>query len=265
MIRRLQEADRTALLDYLYKEQEYNIFIIGDIEAFGFDSDFQQVHADIDEQGKYHSVLLFYRMHAIYYADKTHFNELYLPLLTAYPFTAIIGKKALIDVLVPHLPDWVYRPMYFAKANTLLQPANYDDLTIRVLESEEDASKLYDLLASIKEFTIHSQSREEFVDGKMKSKQMGHTYYMEENGMFVSTVATTAETTVNAMVVAVATAPSHRNKGLASKLMTKLMEEYFNNKRKSLCLFFDNPKAGAIYKRLGFEEMGQWVILQKGE
>ena len=68
----------------------------------------------------------------------------------------------------------------------------------------------------------------------------------------------TAETTQNAMVVAVATRPNYRNKGYASLLMKTLMSIYFHEKKKSLCLFYDNPKAGAIYHRLGFVTIGTW-------
>jgi predicted GNAT family acetyltransferase len=29
---------------------------------------------------------------------------------------------------------------------------------------------------------------------------------------------------------------------------------------KTLCLFYDNPKAGSIYKRLGFKDIGFWSM-----
>ena len=29
---------------------------------------------------------------------------------------------------------------------------------------------------------------------------------------------------------------------------------------KSLCLFYDNPKAGSIYHRLGFENIDRWTM-----
>lgn len=36
MIRKLVETDRLEVLEYLYLSPSLNIFIIGDIEAFGF-------------------------------------------------------------------------------------------------------------------------------------------------------------------------------------------------------------------------------------
>ncbi len=43
MIRKLVEKDREKLLSYLSAEPAINIFIIGDVEQFGFDSDFQEL------------------------------------------------------------------------------------------------------------------------------------------------------------------------------------------------------------------------------
>jgi predicted GNAT family acetyltransferase len=30
-----------------------------------------------------------------------------------------------------------------------------------------------------------------------------------------------------------------------------------------LCLFYNNPEAGAIYRRIGFREMGAYMILSE--
>jgi hypothetical protein len=32
---------------------------------------------------------------------------------------------------------------------------------------------------------------------------------------------------------------------------------------KTLCLFYDNPRAGSVYHRLGFETIDQWLMLIK--
>lgn len=41
--------------------------------------------------------------------------------------------------------------------------------------------------------------------------------------------------------------------------MTKLCHELLAE-GKMLCLFYDNPEAGSIYKRLGFEDIGKWMM-----
>ena len=87
--------------------------------------------------------------------------------------------------------------------------------------------------------------------------------FIEEDDIIVATAATTADTTKSAMIVGVATHPDYRKKGYASALVHFLMKEYLEHQKKSVCLFYDNPKAGAIYLRLGFEYMGTWTMLME--
>ena len=70
----------------------------------------------------------------------------------------------------------------------------------------------------------------------------------------------TAENSKSAMVVGVATRKDYREKGYMSKCLSKLCSDFID-KNKSLCLFYDNPKAGRVYKKIGFEEIGTWIML----
>lgn len=75
----------------------------------------------------------------------------------------------------------------------------------------------------------------------------------------VSMASTTAENTFSAMVVGVATLESYKKKGYATACMVKLCDQLLSE-GKELCLFYDNPEAGAIYKRIGFEDIGFWMM-----
>jgi hypothetical protein len=260
MIRLLTETDRKSVLNYLYQEPEFNIFPIGDIETFGFDQDFQRVYGEFDQDGQYLSILLRYRVHAIYYADQLHFNEDYLKIFKDDPFEHLSGKSQLIDLMKPYLSNYKYNQMYFCKATSLSsQDINPLGIEIQHLKTRDEARKIHDLLLQIPEFRI-TKDPEGFVDGKMQSIQMGECLFIKEKDKVISTVSTTAETTKSAMVVAVATDKNNRHKGYASLLMKRLMSIYFEEKKKSLCLFYDNPEAGKIYLRLGFKEMGTWTL-----
>lgn len=262
MIRKLEEKDRLSVLTYLNKEPSLNIFIIGDIENFGFDTDFQTVYGEFNENGTYLSVLLFYRKNLVYYSDEIYFNPNYVTIFKQHTFTYANCAERLAKLLHPYLDGFAYKEMYFAEARGFKDKQNHNDLSIHTFRTKEDAEKLYHFLATIDEFEDSSTEKDEFVKSKMDSIGTGNTLYVEEDGVVIATVATTAETSTSAMVVGVATAISHRKKGLASKLMTALMEEYFT-KNKYLCLFFDNPKAGNIYQRLGFRNIDKWVMMVK--
>jgi hypothetical protein len=137
-----------------------------------------------------------------------------------------------------------------------------DTTDIIECKTEEDCALTFDLLNTIKEFdSMKNQTKDDFIESKMRSLEHSKSYYIKQDNKCVSTVSTVADTTKSAMIVAVASDPLYRQKGYASKLMKHIMKYYIINLHKTLCLFYDNPKAGAIYKRLGFKDIDQWVML----
>lgn len=262
MIRKLREEDRNQILNYLYQDSSFNIFIIGDIEAFGFDKDWQTVYAEFDDKNNVISTLLFYRDNAVYYSHQERYNLEYNDILKNYHVSVLNGKESLIDLILPYLPNYTKKPMYFCEVKDFQHNQNHNE-TIKQLQTKEEAGRLYEMLSQISEFSSDRDTKEQFISNKMASLDTGLTLYLEKNSEIVASVTATAETTVNAMVVAVATAINHRKEGYASLLMQELLNEYINNRSKGLCLFYDNPDAGSIYKRLGFKDIGKWTMAQK--
>jgi predicted GNAT family acetyltransferase len=260
MIRRLTEKDRHSVLAYLYKDLSFNIFPIGDIEAFGFETDFQRIYADFDDQNNYLSVFLRYKEHAVYSSYSNVFNQEYLKIFEEDPFEYLNGKEEIINLIKPFLKEFNYRQMYFCEAKAIKHKLDINQNLIREVKTKEECGMLYDLLTKIEEFGYFKMTKEKFIENKLSSIEMGKTLYIKEDNKIVSTVAVTAETTKNAMVVAVATDKDYRGKGYASLLLLKLMDIYINQKKKQLCLFYDNPSAGKIYLKLGFENIGLWSM-----
>jgi len=264
MIRICSEKDRKWILDYLYQDAAYNIFFIGDIEHFGFDSDFQQVYVE-EEQNVIKAVFLRYRDNGVYYTKEPYFNPELTKLIDHHQLIHLSGKTELMDIVDPYIPNFEKQQTYFCatdrKKLKIEKPSS--GIVKKMTSNIRDIERLYQLLHLITEFGYHSQTLESFIDAKLKSISMGNTYFIEEDGIIVSTVAVTAETTINGMVVAVATHPDYRNKGYATILMKQLIYDYLVEKKKDLCLFYNNPKAGHIYISLGFEPIGQWSMYHK--
>jgi len=262
MIRKLTQADQQSVLTYLYQEPQINLFIIGDIENFGFNVDFQEVYGEFDGTD-YLSVLLRYKENIIYYSHNIQFNTDWLSIIKDMKFDFISGKKALTDLLYPYFATFKEKPMYFAEATSLDQSFKVDYSLVNVAKSKEEFGQIYDLLVRIDEFdSMKNSQRESYIADKIRDSRSNSIQVMiKEDGACVSTAATVADTNKSAMIVAVATDITARNKGYASKVMIALMDEYINKRKKSLCLFFDNPKAGKIYHRLGFKDLDQWVML----
>jgi predicted GNAT family acetyltransferase len=90
-------------------------------------------------------------------------------------------------------------------------------------------------------------------------KGLARACFIKENGVIISSASSTAENSQSAMIVGVGTLPKYQKNGLASYCMSKLCEELLAE-GKMLCLFYDNPTAGSIYKRMGFVDIGKWCM-----
>lgn len=123
--------------------------------------------------------------------------------------------------------------------------------------NKEHIGQIISLRRSIDEFTIGNNA-EEMLRTSIESNT-SRTYFTEEDGIMTSCVSTTAENSMSAMIVGVCTRKDFRKKGLATGIMKKLFKDVLEE-GKILCLFYDNPEAGRIYKRLGFKDIGKWTM-----
>ena len=119
----------------------------------------------------------------------------------------------------------------------------------------DDAERIVEQLGGVPEFATSTfdveRNRETLRNGS------GRTWYIEKDGQIISSASSTAENSQSAMIVGVGTLPEHQKQGLASYCMSVLCKELLNE-GKMLCLFYDNPDAGTIYKRIGFVDIGKW-------
>ena len=90
-----------------------------------------------------------------------------------------------------------------------------------------------------------------------------HYYVQRHEGRVIATAGTTAENSLSAMIVGVATHPAHRGRGLASRLVSFICEQTLGSRFQTLALFYDNPDAGKIYRRLGFADAGDWMMAEQ--
>ena len=283
-MKRLTEQDRDWLMAYLSREPDYNLFLIGDIENFGFDAPFQDLlsYRRPEIPDRIDSILLRYHNNFIVYSDHDDFDP--TPVLSGldYPgLNVLSAKKPVMDQLKPYLEDYRFREMYLVRRPVSSQANSTDHARSAgsvsdandapvfraegdgiVLATLADAPELAEFLHSIEEFrqinTSLDQRREEM------NRSLGGTgtryVLIRENGQIVACAGTTAENSRSAMVVGVATAPDRRGRGYATRLVSRLCTLHQAEGREALCLFYDNPAAGSIYRRLGFTDVGTWVM-----
>jgi predicted GNAT family acetyltransferase len=263
MIRKLKVSDQSTLLDYLNKEESLNIMILAHIYAYEFNDDIMSLYGEFDESGNYLSVLLHATDQFIFYAKNRLFNLEWLAIFEHHKFSYISGINKVIDKIVPYFREFECSISFFAEAEEMIENVEESGYAIHKITSREECEKLYYLLKTIKEFEVRTRDKQAFIDTRMKMLSSGNTYYIEEDNKYISTATVSAETDRVALVNMVGTSMEARNKGLASILLKHLMNEYIVKKQKKLCLFYDNPKAGSIYKRLGFKDLEKWVVLKR--
>ncbi|GAB6877190.1 GNAT family N-acetyltransferase [Thermaerobacter litoralis] len=273
MIRLLTEADRQATLEFLAAESAFNLFILADIHNYGFAIDFQQVWGDFSAGGRLRAVLLRYFRNFIPYGRDGFDAEGLARIIQRRVGEEdgnrweVSGKTDVVERLRPytrHILDWDRRrSLYFAELASDgslrgLRQALPGDVKLHRMQPG-DVSLVGELYRRIAEFRTFDEGAERELHHSLAT-EAARGYWLEHDGRAVAAVKTAAENPYSAMVVGVATDPDFRRRGFATQLMVRLCEEVLAE-GKRLCLFYDNPAAGAIYKRLGFRDIGTWDMV----
>ena len=249
MIIKLNSNYNNALMKYLKQESEINLFIIGDLENYGYDEDFQEIWGEINDEGFLIAVLLKFHHNLIFYSrDNFDFNGFY-NIMKNIDFKALSGEKTIIEQF-QHLFEFNQKTdMHFCKLDNIynLENSNLSTQIKRLgLNKVDSIIKLHEKIDEFDKFPL------EIVKRSFKS---GRAYYIEKDKEVVSIAQTTAENSISAMIIGVCTHPEYRKKGYASACVSHICKDLLKE-NKTLCLFYDNPKAGKIYEKLGFKDIG---------
>jgi len=271
VIRKATEADRVSVLEFLSREPEFNLFAIGDLLHFGIETDFQEFFLETDSAVGLKGILLRYRTSLLPWspdpeeelAETTGRINEYLEHPGKW---IILGKAEVVTRLEPRLvrqPGNQQKTEYFSRCCALRPESRPSQLHLVQRAGIDDIEEVSDLLVAIPEFkgSPHDPGvyQEEVASG------IRQVAFIRDPacGRVVSTAAITCETDRSAMMIGVATLPDprFRRKGYASACVYALTED-LSHRGKTCCLFYDNPAAGSIYKRLGYEEMGLWRMVE---
>ncbi|MGL5312934.1 MAG: GNAT family N-acetyltransferase [Peptostreptococcaceae bacterium] len=258
MIRKLNELDKEKVLRYVSKQPSINLFLIGDIEQFGFDKDFQELWGKFDEEDNLKGVLLRYTNNFIpYYEDINEDLSGFKDIIKSFDGKVMIsGKAELIEQFKDVISDYTERKTYFCELRDNRNLLTWDE-SVR-LAVPDDANRVYDLLYTIEEFIAEHNT--EKIKDRLEDKSIRVYYIENDKDEMISVSQTTAENSQSAMVVGVATRKGYREQGHMGKCLSRLCTDLLSE-GKTLCLFYDNPKAGKVYHKLGFKEIGIWTML----
>ncbi|MGL5755544.1 MAG: GNAT family N-acetyltransferase [Paraclostridium sp.] len=258
MILKLNDSHKEIVLNYVSKEPNINLFIIGDIEQYGFDKDFQEIWGKFDSENNLKGVLLRYSNNFIPYIENLDEDVCeFKKIIKEYKGEKFIsGKDDIVEKFSDILENYEKRIMYFCELRDNKKLLPWDE-SIK-LAKEEDANRIHDLISTISEFSVQDSIKE--IRYKIRNNNK-IAYYIEDDKKDIITISQiTAENSKSAMVVGVATRKEYREQGYMTKCLSKLCYDFLQ-KNKSLCLFYDNPKAGKVYQKIGFKEIGIWTML----
>ncbi len=255
MIRRLQEADRAAVMALLEEAPPYNLHLMGNLVKVGFDRDFCEFWGDVADGHLRGVINRYFGGWTLYGRAETDWPTL-VGVLDDHPMTAqrlqdnpggipsVLGLLRCYDAVavdveeLMQLPPGDFRPRT-APPGVEVRRATLDDLPA-LIEYYADAEYMTRPPAG--------------VERPLRDTRL---WVGLVNGAIVAAALTNAEATALAMVGGVYTLPAWRNRGIGQAVVSALCEELIRDGLRPV-LYWHVDVAGAVYRKLGFQRVGDW-------
>jgi predicted GNAT family acetyltransferase len=269
-------AGEDAIRSFLSADAPANTFMLGNLETYGLAHPEHQQTLVALQGGQPVSVLMRHHSNALFYAaggsgeDGGDDADL-AARVRAWHETGRInrmnGLSRCVDRLVPYLGDIdLIKPMTLAVCAALAGeapgvPPGYELMVARGEDPAADLRILDEVLArkaAIPEFIILPGAREGIIEAHRRRRARTLAFY--RGGELVASAATAAENPRTAMIVGVFTVQGYRGRGLASALTALLTAELLAEGRLPV-LFYENPVAARVYRRMGYAPRDEYSLL----
>lgn len=257
LIYKCDENQREELLNFLYKEPSINLFAIGDIETYGFNHFDVDVWAYVDSKDEITGVLVRYKNNIMPIHGKDFEGvDTFLPLIQSLTPLYISGSEEAIVQYEEDFEDYEKEESYLSECKEL---AMESPLVHQVISLEKEDSALY--LNFLKEVGMNNEHSIEDIVNELERNPEAIQVIKDETGEIISSGRIAIETELSAMIIAVGTAESYREKGYGTAIVAALVN-YCIQKNKTACLFYSNPDAGRVYQHLGFKVKQKLITLK---
>lgn len=262
MIRLLAAADYDPTYTFCNQDPALNLYFLGNLESLGLETDICQFWGSFDSAGQINGVLNRY-MDGWNIADGPDCDyEGFGHILDAHP----AGATRLQDN-TRHIPS--FQP-YLRQYRSVLEITEYlCDLDSRDFNPASTPLRLATRRATLADFDAlcvfyrNAEDMGRSPRGVERPLIHGRVFIVELDSEIVSSVLTNAETQTGAMIGGVYTPPQHRGKGYAGAAMVALCRSLLDDNLRPV-LYYHHPAAGAIYRRLGFRDLGLWRSVRLG-
>jgi hypothetical protein len=255
MIRALVESDRGQLVEMLESAPAYNLYLLGNLETLGFSADFCSFWGDVDDYGRLRGVT------NRYMTGWSIFGQ---------PGADWAGLMALLDqddhaTRLQDNPGGIESVLGFLQRRRI--SAIYDE-DLMALEPDDfcpcpsppNIQVRRATLADLPElvaFYADADDMSRSPQGVERPLRDTRVWAAVEQRRIVGAALTNAETTRSAMIGGVYTLPEARGRGVSSAVCSALCVDLLAA-GKQPTLYWRNPAAGAVYRKLGFRRKGRW-------
>jgi uncharacterized protein len=256
MIRRLGEREREAVLSLLRQQPEMNLYALGNIEASGFDTLFSEFWGDFDEQGRVRAVLNRYMTGWVIYGLAGAAWDQLGKIVDSHPIKAerIQDNPGGIDSFLPYLRRYRVRKLMEEELMTL---AEADFRPFAPAEGIVVRRAVWNDLGDLVAFYAEAEEMRRVPEAVERPLRERRIWMATVDGIPYATALTNAEIADQAMIGGVYTKPQARGQGLSRMVMSALCAELLHEGKQPV-LYWENPTAGAVYRKLGFQPIGIW-------
>lgn len=260
MIRALAEADRLAAMALLELGRRHNLYMLGNLEKYGFNAPFCQFWGDFvgagDEAGALRGVLNRYMtgwsVFGVAGADWAGLAA----VMDAHPVAGerLQDNPGGVESFLPYLTRYEAQRV---SEEELMELAAEDFRPAPAVSGwnvrRADLADLDELAAFYADAGQMTRSRAGV------EQPLRHTRVWVGTGEagICTAALTNAEAGGLAMIGGVYTEPTQRGKGLGQAVCSALCAELIGEGVTPI-LYWDMPAAGAIYRKLGFRKVGVW-------
>lgn len=256
MIRKLTEADRSQALSLLEQAPAFNLYMLGNIAANGFATDFCEFWGDVAEDGHLRAVLNRYLRGWVIYGEAESDWPGLAEILDTHPLPPDRfqdnpgGVPSFLPYLQRYQASRVEEQTLMELTTQSFKPASAAPQARIRRATLDDFDALVEFYADAAEMSRSPTA----VDRPLRDRRI---WLAEQDTSILATALTNAETAGAAMIGGVYTKPVYRGQGLSQAVTGALCAELLAEGKKPV-LYWGNPAAGRVYQRLGFQQIGVW-------
>ncbi len=178
----------------------------------------------------------------------------------------VLGRKEDLLPILPYLPAFNPQERCLMRLDRSSCHPGAVDQRVRMLNTEKDFRMLFSLYRAVPgmEGGYEKENDEENAASFASRPFPFVAVAFIEDGKAVSGGYIGNAGTHSPMISGIATHPRFRGRGYASKVIEALISISFNqNGLKHLHLWYENEDAGRLYRSLGFQTDGSWILLRR--